>query len=109
MDLSGKCKLLTIYINEDAKYDGHNLYHYLVLKLKEMGVAGVTVSRGLESYGKNKRLHTAKILDLSLSLPIIVEVIDTEEQIDRILPIVKSVVNGGLITLTSIEVVQYGK
>ena len=108
MNLSGKCKLLTIFVNEDAKYEGHNLYHQLVFRLRELGIAGVTVTRGLESYGRNKRLHTARIVDLTLSLPIILEAVDTQEKIERVLPVIKEMVCGGLITLTDVEVIKYG-
>ena len=72
MKLGGMCKILKIYISEDSKYKGHNLYHAIVFKLREAGMAGVTVTRGIEGFGQEKRLHTARILDLSLSLPIIV-------------------------------------
>ncbi|QCX33486.1 DUF190 domain-containing protein [Caloramator sp. E03] len=109
MDISGKCKLLKIYLSEDSKYKGHNLYHALVLKLKEYGIAGVTVVRGIEGYGQEKRLHTARVMDLSLSLPIIVEVVDTAERIEKVLPIVKEMVNEGLMMITDVEVIKYGK
>jgi len=109
MNLSGKCKILKIYISEDSRYKGHNLYHALVIKLKEIGMAGVTVTRGLESYGKSKTIHDMKILDLSSSLPIIIEVIDEAEKIEQAIPVVKEMVNEGLIITTDIDVVKYGK
>jgi hypothetical protein len=65
MNLQGKCKIMKIYISEDSMYKGHNLYHALVIKLKEMGLAGVTVTRGIEGYGKGKRLQTVRILELT--------------------------------------------
>lgn len=108
MNLKGKCKILKVYISEDSKYRNHNLYHALVLKLKELGMAGVTVTRGIEGYGQAQRLHTAKILELSASLPIIVEVIDTEEKIMKALPVVKEMVNEGLVIMTDVEVIKYG-
>lgn len=108
MKLSGKCKILKIYISEDSKYKGHNLYHALVLKLKEIGMAGVTVTRGIEGFGQEKRLHTARILDLSLSLPIIVEVVDIEERIDMAIPVVEEMVNEGLVMVTEVNVIKYG-
>ena len=109
MKVNGKCKILKIYISEDSKYKGHNLYHALVLKLKEIGMAGVTVTRGLESYGKSKAIHDMKILDLSSSLPIIIEVIDESLKIEMAIPIVKEMVNEGLIITSDIDVVKYGK
>jgi uncharacterized protein len=109
MKLSGKCKILKIYISEDSKYKGHNLYHALVFKLREIGMAGVTVTRGIEGFGQEKRLHTTRILDLSLSLPIIVEVIDIPERIEKAIPVIEEMVNEGLIMVTDVHVVKYGK
>lgn len=108
MNLKGNCKLLKIYISEDSKYRNHNLYHALVLKLKELGMAGVTVTRGIEGYGQGQRLHTAKILELSASLPIIVEVVDTPDKIMKALPVVKEMVNEGLVITADVEVIKYG-
>lgn len=108
MNLNGKCKLLKIYISEDSKYRNHNLYHALVLKLKELGMAGVTVTRGIEGYGQGQRLHTAKILELSASLPIIVEVVDNPDKILKALPEVKAMVNEGLVIIADVEVIKYG-
>jgi PII-like signaling protein len=108
MKFSGKCKLLKIYISEDSKYKGHNLYHALVLKLKEAGVAGVTVTRGIEGFGQEKRLHTTRVLDLTLSLPIIVEVVDIPERIEKAITVVKEMVNEGLIMVTDVNVIKYG-
>lgn len=109
MNLSGKCKILKIYVSEDSKYKGHNLYHALVLKLKEIGMAGVTVTRGIEGYGQGKRLHTTRIIELSTNLPIIIEVIDKDERIQQAIPVVKEMVNEGLVIITDVEVLKYGK
>jgi len=109
MDLTGNCKILRIYISEDAKYKNHNLYHVLVLKLKEIGMAGVTVTRGIEGYGQGNRLHTARILELSASLPVVVEVIDKPERIEGAVSAVKEMVNEGLIIVTDAVVIKYGR
>jgi PII-like signaling protein len=109
MSLSGRCKLLKIYLNEDSRYKSHNLYHALLLKFKESGIAGVTVSRGIEGYGQGKKLHTMKILELSSSLPIIVEVVDTEENIKKAEIIAKEMVNEGLILTADVEVIKNGE
>ncbi len=109
MDINGKCKLLKIYISEDSMYKKHNLYHALVIKYKELGLAGVTVTRGIEGYGKNKRLQSAHILDLSASLPIIIEAIDKPERIEAVIPAVRDMVNEGLVMVTDVDVVKYGK
>ena len=104
-----KCKILKIYVSEDSRYKGHNLYHAVLFKLKEMGIAGVTVTRGIEGYGKGKALHTARILTLSASLPIIIEAIDTAEQIEKAIPAVEEIVNEGLVMITDVHVIKYGK
>lgn len=108
MTLRGKCKIMKIYISEDSRYKGHNLYHAVVFKLKELGMAGVTVTRGIEGYGKGRRLNTLRILDLSSSLPIIVEVIDIPERIEKAIPVVEEMVNEGLILVTDVTVIKYG-
>lgn len=107
--MNEKCKLLKIYLKEDSRYEGHNLYHAIVFKLKELGIAGVTVTRSVEGYGKDKKLHNAKMLDLHLSLPVIIDVIDTEENIQKALPIVTEIVNEGLVLLADITVLKSGK
>lgn len=109
MSLSGKCKIMKIYISEDSMYKKHNLYHAIVFKLKELGMAGVTVTRGIEGYGQGKRLNTMRILELSSSLPIIVEVIDIPERIEKAIPVVEEMVNEGLIMVTDVNVIKYGK
>lgn len=108
MHLSGECKLLKIYLSEDSRYKSHNLAHALVLKFREIGIAGVTVTRGIEGYGQGKRLHTMKILELSSSLPIIVEVVDTREMIEKAADIAKEMVNEGLIMTADVNVIKYG-
>jgi len=109
MMLTGTCKILKIYVSEDSRYKGHNLYHALVIKLKEIGMAGVTVTRGLESYGESRAIHNMKILDLSSSLPIIIEVIDENSKIEMAIPIVKEMVNEGLVITSDVNVVKYGR
>ncbi len=108
MNLQRECKILKIYICEDAKYKGHNLYHVLVEKMAEIGMAGVTVTRGIEGFGHEKRLHSTRILDISLKLPIIIEVIDTPEKIKMAIPIVNDIVNEGLVIVTDVIVAKYG-
>lgn len=109
MTLNGKCQILKIYISEDSKYKGHNLYHAIVHKLAEVGMAGVTVIRGMEGFGHEKRVHSARIVDISLKLPVIIEIIDTPEKIEMAIPIVNEMVNEGLIIVTDVMVVKYGK
>lgn len=109
MTLNRQCKIMKIYIGEDSKYKGHNLYHAIVHRLAEIGMAGVTVTRGIEGFGHEKRLRSARIIDLSLKLPIIVEIIDTPEKIEMAIPIVNEMVNEGLIIVMDVEVIKYGK
>jgi len=109
MDIRGKCKILKIYISEDSVYNKHNLYHAIVIKLKEADIAGVTVYRGIEGYGKGKRINSVRLLELSSSLPIIIEAIDKIEKIEKALPLIEKMVGEGLITITDVEVIKYGK
>jgi PII-like signaling protein len=104
-----KCKILKIYVSEDSKYKGHNLYRAVVIQLKELGIAGVTVTRGIEGYGKGKSIHTTRILDLSTSLPILIEAVDTSEQIEKVIPTIEKMVNEGLVLVTDVNVIKYGK
>lgn len=83
------------------------LYHAIVLKAREMGMAGATVTRALEGFGPNSRIHTANILDLSSDLPIVVEIVDSKEYVERFLPFLDTVVNAGLITIDPVNVVKY--
>lgn len=109
MTLDSNCKLLKIYISEDSKYKGHNLYHALVRRFAEAGMAGVTVTRGLEGFGHEKRLHSTRILDISLKLPVIVEVVDTPEKIETAVTIATEMVNEGMVFVTDVQVIKYGK
>lgn len=108
MNIEGKCRRLRIYIGEDSLYKGHNLYHALVEKMKDMDLAGVTVTRGIEGYGADKRLKSFHILDLSANLPVIVEAVDTVSKIEAAVPELKEMVEDGFITASDIEVIKYG-
>lgn len=109
MSLCKDCKLLKIYVSEDSRYKGHNLYHALVSKLKELGMAGVTVSRGIEGYGQDMKLHSSRILELSSSLPVIIDVVDIPERIQKAIPVVSEMVNEGLVLVTDVTVIKCGK
>ncbi len=99
--------LLRIFIGESDKHDGKPLYQWLVLKAREHGLAGATVLRGTEGFGAHSRLHTAKILRLSVDLPIIVEIVDTLEKIEAFLPLVDEAVNEGLATMERVQIRFY--
>ncbi|MDY6855450.1 MAG: DUF190 domain-containing protein [Thermodesulfobacteriota bacterium] len=108
MKLPHEAQLLRIFIGERAKYDGKPLYEWLVIKAKEHGLAGATVLRGLMGFGAtNSRIHTAKILRLSLDLPIVVEIVDIPEKIKDFLSCINTVVKEGLVTLEKVEVYIY--
>lgn len=108
MSLEGKAKLLKIYVGEAEKWRGKTLYNQIVMKLREAGIAGATVYRGILGYGADKKLHSAKILDLSADLPMVIETVDTEENIMRILPVIQEMVPRGLIMQVDVNVIQYG-
>ena len=100
-------KLLRIFIGENDKYEDQPLYEWIVRKARELGLAGATVLRGLEGFGAHSRLHTAKIVRLSSDLPIVVEIVDTEEKIESFLPLIDEAVQEGLATVERVEVRFY--
>lgn len=99
--------LLRIFIGESDNYKGKTLYEQIVLKARELNFAGATVIRGIMGYGANSRVHTAKLLELSDDLPIVIEIVDTEENLTKILPFLDEVVQEGLITLEKIKIIKY--
>ncbi|MFQ5747716.1 MAG: DUF190 domain-containing protein [Gemmatimonadota bacterium] len=108
----GERTLMRIFIGENDRcaegpHRGMPLYEALLLTLRERGFAGATVVRGIAGFGASARIHTGKILRLSLDLPIIVEVVDTQERIDDILPDLDGLIGGGLVTLEKAHVVLY--
>jgi len=107
MKLPPEGQLLRIFIGESDKHEGKPLYEWLVIKAKEHGLAGATVLRGLMGFGANSRIHTSKILRLSLDLPIVVEIVDTPERIQEFLACIETVVTEGLVTLEKAEVHIY--
>jgi PII-like signaling protein len=106
--IASRAKRLRIYIGEGDRWKRHSLFHAIVAKAKELDLAGATVARGLMGYGAEKRIHTASIVDLSSDLPIIVEIIDSEEYIAKLLPYLDEVLEKGLVTLDDVEVIKYG-
>ena len=112
MKLEGNGRLLRIFIGETDKVDHRPLYEVIVSKAREMGMAGATVLRGVQGYGADSRvIHTAKILRLSEDLPIIVEMVDTEEKIKSFITVVGDLLEqagcGGMITDELAHIVQY--
>jgi PII-like signaling protein len=107
MKIPEEGQLLRIFIGESDRWKGKPLYEAIVLKAREMGIAGATMLRGMMGYGAASRIHTAKILRLSEDLPIVVEIVDSKEKIDALLPVVEEMVQEGLITLENVRVLQY--
>jgi len=100
-------KLLRIFVGESDRWHHRPLYEAIVLKARELGLAGATVLRGPMGFGANSHLHTAKILRLSLDLPIVIEIVDTEEKIRLLLPALDEMVLDGLVTLEDVQVLKY--
>ena len=107
MRLEGEGKLLRIFIGESDRWHGRPLYQAIVERVREEGLAGATVIRGIEGFGADSRLHTSRILRLSEDLPIVIEIVDTAEQIERILPLLDEMVEEGMVTLERVEVIAY--
>jgi len=99
--------LLRVFIGESDRWQHQPLYQAIVLKAREMHLAGATVLRGPMGFGKSSRLHTAKILRLSMDLPIVIEIVDSEEKIQQFLPVLDQMMGGGLLTLEKVKVIDY--
>jgi PII-like signaling protein len=109
MELPRDAVLLRIFFGEDDKFERLPLYEAIVLKAREMHLAGVTVLRGHVGFGHKSRIHTTKILRLSQDLPVVVEIVDTQDKIDGFLPVLDGMMSSGLVTLEKVQVLQYGK
>lgn len=99
--------LLRIFIGESDSYKGRALYEQIVLKARELHLAGATVTRGILGFGVTSRLHSAKLLRLSEDLPVVVEIVDTEENLGKLTPFLDETVTDGLITMEKVKVVKY--
>lgn len=107
MKLEGTGTLLRIFVGESDTWHGKPLYQAIVRRAREAGLAGATVLRGIEGYGANSRLHTARILRLSEDLPIVIELVDTDEKVGGFMPAVDEMVAEGLVTREKVDVVAY--
>src|SRR5499427_1356559 len=105
MEVPRDAVLLRIFIGEDDELQGAPLYEKIVLKARELKLAGATVLRGPMGFGKSSHLHTAKILRLTLDLPIVIEIVDSEEKVKAFLPFLDEVMGGGLVTLERAKVI----
>jgi PII-like signaling protein len=108
MQIPKQAVLLRIFIGEDDRDDGRPLYESIVMKAREMHLAGATAWRGGMGFGRSSRLHTMKILRLSEDLPVIIEIVDAEDKINAFLPVLQTMIGSGLVTLEKVEVLQYG-
>jgi uncharacterized protein len=107
MHLPHDAMLLRIFLGESDRWEHKPLYEAIVLKAREMQMAGATVLRGPMGFGKTSHLHTAKILRLSMDLPLIIEIVDSEEKINTFLPVLDKMMGGGLVTLEKARVIDY--
>ena len=107
MKIEGEGKLLRIFIGESDTWHGRPLYEAIVHRVRESGLAGATVVRGIEGFGADSRLHTSRILRLSEDLPVVIEIVDTPERIDEVLPILDEMIGEGMVTLERVEIVAY--
>jgi len=107
MQIPNDAVLLRIFIGESDRWEHQPLYEAIVLKARELHLAGATVLRGPMGFGKSSRLHTAKILRLSMDLPLVIEIVDSEEKINAFLPALDAMIGGGLVTLEKVKVIHY--
>src|SRR5437773_4273699 len=107
MQIPEDAVLLRIFIGESDRHRRQPLYEAIVLKARELQLAGATVLRGRMGFGKSSHLHTAKILRLSMDLPIVIEIVDTEEKINAFLPVLDEMMGAGLVTLEKAKVIRY--
>ncbi len=107
MQLPHEATLLRIFIGESDRWEHRPLYEAIVLQARAAHLAGATVLRGPMGFGKSSRLHTAKILRLSMDLPIVIEIVDSEANIQAFLPVLDPMIGGGLVTLEPVKVIEY--
>ncbi len=107
MTLPKDAVLLRIFIGESDRYKHRPLYEAIVMKARESQLAGATVLRGPMGFGKSSHLHTAKILRLSMDLPIVIEIVDGEEKVNAFLPVLDEMMGGGLVTIEKAKVIRY--
>jgi uncharacterized protein len=107
MRLEGDQKLLRVFVGEQDKWEGRPLYEAIVDEARKLGLAGASVLKGVLGFGAKAHLHTAKLLELSYDMPMVVEIVDREEAIARLLPKLDAMVSEGLITMEKVHVIAY--
>src|SRR5579871_4067232 len=108
MQLPQNATLLRIFLGQDERHEHQPLYEAIVMKAREHHLAGATVLRGPLGFGHSSRIHTTKVLRLSQDLPIVVEIVDSEEKINGFLPVIDAMIGSGLVTLEKVQVLRYG-
>ncbi len=109
MKQESKGKRVRIYVGESDQWQGRNLYTAIVKRCQEEGIAGATVWRGIEGYGANMQIHVREVWRLKGNLPVLIEVVDDAEKIERLLPILDSMISEGLVTVGEVNTVRYSK
>ena len=107
MKLEGENKLLRIFIGESDTLSGKSLFEAIVLKARELNLAGATVTRGVMGFGATSRIHSSKVLQLSEDLPVIIEIVDTKDKIDTLIPFLDEYIKDGLVTIENVEAILY--
>jgi uncharacterized protein len=107
LKIEGEGRLLRVFVGESDTWHGKPLYQAIVERLRQEGLAGATVVRGIEGFGASSRLHTTRILQLSTDLPVVIEVVDSQDRIDHIVPVLDAMVGDGLVTLEKVHVITY--
>jgi PII-like signaling protein len=107
MRIEGEGKLVRIFIGESDTWHGTPLYQAIVRRVREEGLAGATVIRGIEGFGADSRLHTSRILRLSEDLPVVIEIVDEPERIDSVLPMLDEMVAEGMVTVERVQIIAY--
>lgn len=107
MKIEGEGKLLRLFVGESDTWHGKPLYRAIVERVRREGLAGATAFRGIEGFGASSVLHTTRLLELSSDLPILIEIVDTEERIQQILPVLDEMIGDGLVTMETVHVIAY--
>lgn len=107
MKLQGNAKMLRLYFGEDDQWQGRPLYQAIVERCRQLDIAGATVYRGIQGYGASTRIRRRHLLSFSSDAPILVQIIDSEENIKRLIPALDEMVSEGLIAMSDVEVIKY--
>lgn len=107
MQRSEEGRLLRVFVGESDRRDGEPLFRAIVLKARELGLAGATVLKGAVGFGANSRIHSSRVLELSTDLPVVIEIVDSAQKVEALLPYLDEVVQEGLITVEGVRMLRY--